>query len=85
LRADGTITAPQVGGIEEQVKVVASPRNHQGRTAVSQGGGGRFLLAESNDLGQCTDEKDVAVAARFAGVNLDSINERANDFNNLWA
>jgi hypothetical protein len=42
-------------------------------------------LAESNDLGQCTDEKDVAVAALFAGVNLDSINERANDFNNLWA
>jgi hypothetical protein len=42
-------------------------------------------LAESNDLGQCTDEKDVAVTALFAGVNLDSINERANDFNNLWA
>src|SRR5262245_56329914 len=34
------------------------PRNHQGRTALSRGGGGRFLLGESNDLGQCTDDND---------------------------
>jgi len=43
------------------------------------------LLSESNDLGQCTDDKDLAVATLFTGVDFDSINERANDFNNRWA
>ena len=38
------------------------PRNHQERTAVSPGGGGRFLLSEIEDLSQCTDNNDLAVA-----------------------
>jgi hypothetical protein len=36
-------------------------------------------------LGQCTDDKPLAVTTFFAGVNFDSIDERANDFDNLWA
>jgi hypothetical protein len=61
------------------------PRNHQEGTAVSRGGGVRFLLGESNDLGHCADNKDLAMATLFAGVTFDSINERANDFNSLWS
>ena len=42
-------------------------------------------MGESNDLGECTDDKDLAVATLFAGVNFDSINERTNVFDNLRA
>ena len=50
-----------------------SPRNHQERTAVS-----RFLLSKCMDLSQCADNNDLAVALLLAGVDFDSINERAD-------
>ena len=50
--------------VKVQTTMVASPRNHQGRTAASRRGGGRFL-AEGQDLGQCTDDGDLAMAARL--------------------
>ena len=40
--------------------VVSGPRSHQGRTAASRRGGGRFL-AGGQDLGQCTDDGDLAM------------------------
>src|SRR5262245_36110763 len=51
-------------------------------TAASRGGGGRFLLSKCKDLSQCTDNYDVAVASRLAGLDFDSINERADGIDN---
>jgi hypothetical protein len=42
-------------------------------------------MGEINDLSQRTDDKDLAAATFFAGVDFDPINERTNDFNNLGA
>ena len=67
------------------VWVASSPRNHQERTAVSRGGGGCFLLRESEDLSQGTDNNDLAGATFLAGVNFDPINKRADYFNGLRA
>jgi len=44
-----------------------------------------FLLRESEDLSQGTDNNDLAVATFLAGVNFDPINKRADDFNGLRA
>jgi hypothetical protein len=67
-----------------KLSVVSGPRNHQGRTAASRRGGGRFL-AEGQDLGQCTDDGDLAMAARLTGRPLDSIDERTNGLDDLRA
>ncbi len=42
------------------------PRNHQERTAVSRGGGGRFLLSESEDLSQRTDNQRMRDMSAFS-------------------
>jgi len=42
-------------------------------------------LGESNDLGQCSDNNDLAVATLLAGVDFDSIEERTDDFDCLQA
>ena len=70
--------------IKMQTTLVASPRNHQGRTATSRRGGGRFL-SESQDLGQCTHDGDLAAAARLAGQDFDPIDNRADGFDDLRA
>jgi hypothetical protein len=61
------------------------PRNHQERTAASRGGGGRFLLGESQDLSQRADDNDIAAATLLPGVDFDPINERTDDFDGLRA
>ena len=61
-----------------QIKAVASPRNHQERTAVSRGGGGRFLLSESEDLSQRNDNDDLAVATCLARLDFDSLDKRTD-------
>ena len=43
------------------------------------------MVGESDDLGQCTDNHDLAAAKRLAGVDLDSIKERTDDFDSLRA
>jgi hypothetical protein len=68
------------GCIEQQVKVVASPRNHQGRTAASRKGGGRVFMGESQDLGQCAHDGDLAATAR-----PDSFRSRSGSFAGLAA
>jgi hypothetical protein len=45
----------------------------------------RFLLGESEDLGQSADKNDLAVAALPARVDFNSINERADDIYSLRA
>ncbi|MGC2826015.1 MAG: hypothetical protein WA322_17535 [Pseudolabrys sp.] len=42
-------------------------------------------MGESEDLSQCTDDGDVAVAPRQAGFNFDSIDKRTDDLDNLRA
>ena len=64
--------------------MVSGPRNHQGRIATSRRGGGRFL-AKSQDLGQCTNDGDLAAAARLAGQDFDPVDKRADGFDNLRA
>src|SRR5580658_885691 len=53
-------------------------------TATSRRGGGRFL-GESQDLGQCTHDGDLAAAARLAGQDFDPIDKRADGFDDLRA
>ena len=71
--------------IEEQVKVVASPRNHQERTVASPGGGGRFLLGKSKNLGQCAHDKDLALPPLPTRMDFYSINKGTDGFYNLRA
>jgi len=69
--------------IKVQTTLVACPRNHQERTAVSRGGGGRFLLSESEDLSQRTDNDDLGVATFLARLDFDSLD--TDDLNSLRA
>ena len=43
------------------------------------------MLGESENLGQRTDDNDLAVDTLFAGGHLDPINERTDDFDSLRA
>ena len=43
------------------------------------------LLGESQDLGQCAHDGDLAVAARPAGQDFDSIDKRTDGLENLRA
>jgi len=63
--------------VKVQATLVAS--NHQERTAVTRGGGGCFLLRESKDLSQGSDNNDLAMATFLAGVILQS-NAHASGF-----
>ena len=42
-------------------------------------------MGESQDLGQCTHDGDLAAAALFAGQDFDPIDKRADGFDNLRA
>jgi hypothetical protein len=42
-------------------------------------------LSESQDLGQCTHDGDLAAAARLAGQDFDPIDNRADGFDDLRA
>jgi hypothetical protein len=44
-----------------------------------------FLVGKGENLGQRAHEKDLATAPLLAGVDIDSINKRTNDFYNLIA
>jgi hypothetical protein len=66
-----------------KLSVVSGPRNHQGRTAASRRGGGRFLMGESQDLGQCAHDGDLAATARPAGQDFDSI-DKANGWSLMF-
>ena len=49
--------------VKKQIVAVASPRNHQERTAVSRRGrAGGILTGEPEDLSQGTDKRDLAAA-----------------------
>src|SRR5690349_21511320 len=43
------------------------------------------FLAEGEDLGECTDDGDLAMAAHLTGRHLDSIDERTNGLDDLRA
>ena len=42
-------------------------------------------MSESQDLGQCTHDGDLAAAARLAGQDFDPIDKQADGFDNLRA
>jgi hypothetical protein len=63
--------------------MIARPRNHQERTAVSSGSGGRLLLGVGEDLRQRADQDDRAFTALRARGDVDALDQRANDRDRL--
>ena len=71
--------------VKVQTTLVAGPRNHQARTAVSRRGGGRFLPCVCQDLSQRTYNNDLALATFLARVDFNSLDKRTDDLNSLRA
>jgi hypothetical protein len=66
-------------------KGVAGPRNHQERTVASTRGGGTVILDEAQDPRQCAGQRDRAAAALLARMDVDALDQGADDFHRLRA
>jgi hypothetical protein len=54
-------------------------------TAVSRGGGSRFLLGKGKDLGQRADNNDLTMTTPLAWIDFDPIHEGTDDLDSLGA